>query len=288
MNARMSARIQIILAYSIAAALGLLLYWVTPGALWLRVGAADLAMTLFIYGVSVGKRNSSVYDPYWSVIPLYFLVGFACLFPVADWGWMQGGTAVVVTLWSVRLTWNWTRSWPGFHHEDWRYVNFRNQFGRAFEWVNFSGIHLFPTCIVFLGCLPMFWVFEPVASRPVFAAVGLGAGLLGVGLQFFADNQLVRFRRRANPDPQEVLQSGLWGVIRHPNYLGEMLFWWAVCFFGLGNGAPWYTVAGAVAMMCMFWFASIPMKETRMAQRRPAFAAYQERVPLLIPWFPRR
>jgi steroid 5-alpha reductase family enzyme len=41
-------------------------------------------------------------------------------------------------------------------------------------------------------------------------------------------------------------------------------------------------------MLAMFWFVSIPLKETRMLARRPAYAERQRRVATLLPRPPRR
>jgi len=55
-------------------------------------------------------------------------------------------------------------------------------------------------------------------------------------------------------------------------------------------GAPrwWWTVLGPLAITLMFVFASLPMIETRMAERRAGWAEHVRRVPLLVPWPPRR
>ena len=44
---------------------------------------------------------------------------------------------------------------------------------------------------------------------------------------------------------------------------------------------------GALAITAMFRFASLPMIERRMLERRPAYAERQRRVALVIPWPPR-
>ena len=49
----------------------------------------------------------------------------------------------------------------------------------------------------------------------------------------------------------------------------------------------WWTIIGPLAITLLFRFASLPLIETRMLQRRPAFAAHQQRVSMVIPWFPR-
>ena len=49
-------------------------------------------------------------------------------------------------LWAVRLTANWVYTFPGLHHEDWRYPMLREQAGRWELLVDLVAIHVFPTC----------------------------------------------------------------------------------------------------------------------------------------------
>ena len=99
-----------------------------------------------------------------------------------------------------------------------------------------SGIHLFPTAIVFLSCIGLFEVAVSSSFTPWVMVLGMGIGCVGVAFEFVADNQLAAFRHRKDPHPEDVLDTGLWGFIRYPNYLGEMLFWWGVAvWFGRGR-----------------------------------------------------
>ncbi|MEC9073198.1 MAG: DUF1295 domain-containing protein [Myxococcota bacterium] len=253
------------------------------GELIFRAGVTDLVMTFAIFAVSLWRSNSSVYDAYWSVIPSLLTVWLGWHYAGESWTWMHWAVMGVVNLWSWRLTHNWARSWPGWHHEDWRYVDLREQHGRAFQFTNLFGIHLFPTVIVFLACLGLFDVARAESLSLGWTLAGCAVGLLGVLLELVADNQLLAFRRRPEPRPEELLQTGLWGVVRHPNYLGEMLFWWGVALCGLGAGGAWWVTLGAVAMVLLFVLASSPMKDRRMEARRPAYAAHRSRVSALIP-----
>lgn len=270
--------------YIFIGACGVATYALVDGSIWWRFLCADIAMTIVTYAFSLLKKNSSVYDAYWSVIPFYFMIGLAFTTDCTTWRWPQWAYVLVVSVWSWRLTLNWARSWPGWHHEDWRYVNFRNQFGRAFQVVNFWGIHAYPTAIVFLSSVGMFWVAQPDTEIPWLHGLGLATASLGVWFEYVADNQLVAFRRAPERQQQDILQTGLWGMMRYPNYLGEILFWVGLVFCGFGSGAPYWTAAGATGMILMFLFASIPMKEKRMLERRPHFKAVQKRIPMLIPW----
>lgn len=248
----------------------------------LRFLVADLVMTVVCFVFSLIKKNSSVYDAYWSVIPFYFVLAWMVLnmAELSIWAWISFG---VVSLWSWRLTLNWVRSWTDFSHEDWRYINLANQTGKWYPLVNFSGIHLFPTLMVFAGMWPLFFLVDGELTNVGLFLLGAVISLTGVGFQFFADNELARFRRRTDPKKEEILQSGLWGVCRHPNYLGEMMFWVGLAFIGLSHGAPLVTFVGATAMILMFQTISIPMKEKRMANSRPGWGEYRTRVPKLLP-----
>ena len=259
--------------------------------------AADLAATLAIFAFSFAFGNSSFYDAYWSVAPPLVALWFIVAPGSEGIAARQVLVIALIGLWAVRLTYNWARGWSGLDHEDWRYVDLRGKAGRVGYWfVSFFGLHGMPTAIVFLGLLPL-WPALASGTRPLGWLDGVAAAvtLAGVALEFFADNTLRRFRL-SKPPPEAILESGLWAWSRNPNYLGEMLFWFGLALFSLaaaGGEAPgplshearfvWWAWLGAPAMVVMFLGASIPMKETRMLARRPAYAERQRRVPLLIP-----
>ena len=283
MTSKVRALAQVTLIYAGLAGVGVAAYVGWPGSESARFFAADIAMTVGCYLVSVVKRNSSLYDPYWSVIPFFFVGGFFLSGGAEAWDLTDSAVAVLVSLWSWRLTFNWARGWPGWEHEDWRYVDFRVAHGRWFQFTNFFGIQLFPTVLVFAGCVPLFWVFGGERVHPELLVLGLCIGLLGTLLEHIADNQLAAFKGRESPLPGDILDTGLWGAMRYPNYLGEMLFWWGLALCGLGAGGPTWVVSGAVAMVVLFVVVSIPLKDKRMRRGRPTFEAYRARVPALFP-----
>ncbi len=283
MSTKIRHLLEVAVMYAVIGAAGVWTLGAVDGGLVWRAGMADLVMTFVVFGFSLWKTNSSAYDAYWSVIPSFLTIWLYWVCDGANWTAWQWATMLMVNVWSWRLTHNWARGWPGWHHEDWRYVDFREQQGKAFQFTNFFGIHLFPTVIVFAACLGLFDVAQAADFTPTWMVAGLVVGFVGVGFELVADNQLARFRGRDNPQPDDLLNTGLWGVIRYPNYLGEMLFWWGVALCGLGAGGQWWVIVGAVSMMLLFGLASIPMKDKRMASRRPNFAAYKEKVPAMIP-----
>jgi steroid 5-alpha reductase family enzyme len=252
--------------------------------------AADLVATLVVFAFSFRFDNSSFYDAYWSVAPLPIAL-YWTLAPGAELAVpaRQAIAILVVSLWGLRLTSNWARGWHGLAHEDWRYVDLRRKHGRGYWLVSLVGLHLLPTGIVFLGCLPL-WaaVHEGGRALGLLDAAGAACALGGTLLELVADGQLRRFRA-APPAEGAVLDTGLWAWSRHPNYLGEILFWCGLALLGFaGVGWRWWMPLGAIAMALMFWRVSLPLMEERMLARRPRFAEVQRRVPLLLPRPPRR
>jgi steroid 5-alpha reductase family enzyme len=249
------------------------------------VAVADLVGTAVIFAFSVAMRNSSMYDPYWSVVPpviaLYLLDGG--LGPAArDWL-----VFALVAAWGLRLTYNWARGWPGMHHEDWRYVTIRRNTGSAYWPASFAGIHLFPTVQVFLGCLALYPAMRGERDLGWLDAVALVVTASAIAIEALADEQLRAFVRTSKPG--DMMERGLWRFSRHPNYFGEVSFWWGLWLFGVAArpGDWWWTLAGPLAITGMFLFASIPMLDRRNLERRSAYAERMQRVSALVPW-PRR
>jgi len=136
--------------------------------------------------------------------------------------------------------------------------------------------------MVFVGMWPIFYIFQNQLQSSGILYLGVAVSIIGTLFEFFADNQLAAFRFEKNKT-EKLLDTGLWARSRNPNYLGEILFWVGLFIIGLAYAAPLYTIAGAVTMMSLFIFISIPMKEKRMLERRPSFKEYMDRVPMLFP-----
>jgi steroid 5-alpha reductase family enzyme len=279
----------IIIAYAVTLVAGALALYGLPLHAPYDALAADLVATVVIFGFSLGYRNSSFYDAYWSVIPPLLAFHWYATAP-ADIDPLRAlCVLVLVCLWAIRLTANWALHWGGLGHEDWRYPLVRQKAGRFAVAADFAGIHLFPTLQVFLGCLPVYAVMS-LGTAPfgpldlLAAAVTLGAILI----ETLADRQLHAFAARRTPG--SFIQDGLWAWSRHPNYFGELSFWWGMMLFGLAAApAAWpWVIPGALAMTLMFCFASIPLMEQRSLARRPGYADYQRRVSALLPLPPRR
>lgn len=282
-----------------------LAYVVTLGVGWITLLAlgqspiwdmfwADIAATVAIFIFSRLYKNSSFYDAYWSVIPpliaLYWAIEATAIEATAvavddTRAWL---VIVLVWLWGIRLTINWATYWPGLEHEDWRYGPIKTNAGKWNALADFSAIHLFPTVIVFVACLPIY-VAVAMDARPLnwLDYVAAAVTALAIIIELLSDIQLHRFL--AHRKEGEIMKTGLWAYSRHPNYFGEWLFWAGLALFGIAAvpSAWWWVLPGSVAMLVMFLVASIPMIDKRSVERRPEYEAHMARVSGFVPWFPK-
>lgn len=278
-----------IACYLTAIALGYLAFnHIAPGMHFLlKLLIADVCATVFIFLTSVLFNNSSMYDPYWSVKPMVFAFVYLFELGAENAGVVQWAAFVLLQLYGLRLTSNFYRDWPGLKHEDWRYVEFRNRFPRFYWLVSLSGIHLFPTIMVYLACLPLYSIFIAHASlhaNSVLLILGIIVLAGSVVLAFIADEQMRSFRKKPE-NKGKYMSSGLWKLSRHPNYLGEVSTWWGLYLLALSlSFEMWYLGVGALAVNLLFVFISSPWLDKRSLQRRDNFRSYMDKTRMLLPF----
>lgn len=239
---------------------------------------ADVVATVVVWGFGLFYKNVSVYDPYWSVAP-------PVMFTV--WAFYKSTFTLPVVLlliavwyWGIRLTSNWAYTFKGLAHEDWRYTRYRKtQSPFIFHVINFFGLNMMPTVLVFAAMLPGFGLFESTETANMSTWLGFAICISAASLQLIADTQIHRFRET---HPGQYCDVGFWKHGRHPNYLGEISMWWGVwTMYASIYGFDWLIIA-PIAMTALFLFISIPMMERRQLQNKPGYAEYREKTRMLI------
>ena len=266
--------------YALAGVAGWLLFsWLTKQAMQpvLSLLLADVLATIVVWAFGLLYENVSVYDPYWSVFP-----------PVAFmlWAFHTGVWSVPVILlliaswyWGWRLTRNWAITFKGIAHEDWRYTKYRDRHPLVFHIINLFGLNMMPTLVVFAAMLPGLRLFETAAPANILTYFGCIVCLASATIQLIADKQSHDFRAA---HPGQVCNVGLWKHGRHPNYFGEIQFWWGIwIMYASLNGIDMY-IGGAIAMTALFLGISIPLMEKRQLANKPGYAEYRKQSRMLI------
>ena len=263
-----------ILIYLISFYLSYILVPESISNIWLKITIWHIYATIFIYIGSVILKNSSLYDPFWSVAPIPIALYLALNFE---------NTLIVkflvlapIIFWALRLTRNWLISWEGFDHEDFRYIDLKNTSMLRAEFNNFFGIHLFPTLIVNLSLYPLVFILTNNSNSSIFLSFASLFTFLAVLLETISDEQMREFRK--NPlNKGKTMKYKLWKYSRHPNYLGEIGFWFGIYMMGLSSGmAPFWIIICPLTMLALFVFVSCPMMDNRSLMNRPDYKDYME------------
>jgi steroid 5-alpha reductase family enzyme len=243
--------------------------------LW-KLFIADAVATIFVWVFGLIFKNVSVYDPYWSVVPPIVLTLWACA--SGPWSSATGLLLIAVWYWGIRLTGNWAYTFKGLNHEDWRYTKYRTeQKPFVFHLINFFGLNMMPTIIVFLVMIPGFFVIDAAEPANILTVFGFLLCIVAATLQLVSDTQRHRF---AKAHKGQVCNVGLWKHARHPNYFGEILMWWGVWTMYLSTSQGGHSildlcVIGAVLNTCLFRFISVPLMENRQLKNKPEYEEYR-------------
>jgi len=261
----------VIVAYVLALLIGLFIFTLNlTNSFFINVLLADVVATIFIFLTSLIFKNASMYDPYWSVAPI-FIVFFSLKY-FKNYHPLTIILFVVICIWGVRLTLNWAYTFKSLLHQDWRYTMFKNKTGKMYPLVNFFGIHLVPTLVVYFALLPALHYIKGDKVNYL-SLIGLVISLLATIIQLISDLQLHKFRK--NNARTKCINIGLWKYSRHPNYLGEVLMWWGIYIFGLINDLKsYYLIIGAILNTCLFLFISIPLQENRLKTYKENYEEY--------------
>ena len=249
---------------------------------WLHILIWHVSATLIIFLFSNIHKNSSIYDPFWHVapIPIVFYIAKQSSLPTFELNLVLGA----FLFWALRLTYNWYLNWNNLDHEDFRYIDLKNN-NKFMAFINdLFGIHLIPTIIVNVSLYPIY-VALTAESLNELVYVGFIVIIIAVVIQYISDDQMRKFRKDES-NLGKTMKYGLWKYSRHPNYLGEVSFWFGIYVFALASESPsLWLLACPIVMLALFVFISCPMMDNRSLKRRSDYKEYMDKTPQLIMWF---
>ena len=264
--------------YILASILGIIIFKHLQFDLWLNLLIADIIATIFVFVFSVLLKNASVYDPYWSVQPIVIVIAFCFIIKPS----LASILAIVaICLWGIRLTANWAYTFKNLEHQDWRYTMLKEKTKKFYPIINFIGIHMVPTLIVYGCTLPVIYLMIYGGKINVFTILFFILACGSFVLQGIADIQMHKFRLSK---PTVFIRNGVWKYSRHPNYLGEIMMWWSIGLLVISSLEDrFYLLVGAILNTLLFLFVSIPMAEKHQKNRKPGFDEYKKQTRMLLP-----
>ena len=272
--------------------------------------ATGFALGSYLLGAITG--DYSWVDRLWSTAPIAFAWVYAVRSSLA---FAPTIAAILVTVWGLRLSYNFARRGGYTTMEDYRWPILRERIGNAVLWQLFNLLFIsgFQVSLFVLFTAPVHRLATlDVALAPITVAAAAIAFVVMLAVETIADQQQWTFQNikhgelAADEPPgwfavgtgdasiglredleRGFLTHGLFHYSRHPNYFGELGVWWAVYLFAAvaAGGLIHWTGAGAVLLTALF-VGSTRFTESISANRYPRYTEYQERTSAVVPWPP--
>ena len=134
----------------------------------------------------------------------------------------------------------------------------------------------------------VFYRLQNAAQDNALVFIGAAVMLAGVSLETAADIQKNNAKKG---NPRRFVDTGLYRIVRCPNYLGEMIFWTGVLIAGIGavQGWQWVVVAVGYIGIIFVMFSGARRLEIRQDKNYgddPEYQKYVTTVPILLPFIP--
>ena len=136
---------------------------------------------------------------------------------------------------------------------------------------------------------PVFYRLFNNADTNVFTWIGAAVMILGLVLESVADLQKNAAKKI---NPRRFVDTGLYRIVRCPNYLGEMIFWTGVLISGIGaiSGAGQWIVAliGYIGIIYVMFSGArrLEIRQNKNYGADPEYQNYVKTVPILLPFIP--
>ena len=129
---------------------------------------------------------------------------------------------------------------------------------------------------------------DSASQLGIWDGIGLSIWILGFGIETIADNQKTVFNKESN-NQGKWIDSGLWSYTRHPNYLGEILLWIGIAFFGIScftglERVAW--ISPIFTYILLTKISGIPILNKRALEKwgdNPEYQKYRDNTPALFP-----
>jgi steroid 5-alpha reductase family enzyme len=244
-----------------------------------------LVYMTFFYFLSLILKRSDIVDIGWGLG--FILVTFSLFLRAQFINTELEILTLLVALWGLRLAIHIFLRNKG-KKEDFRYQNFKEQWGKGFWWKSYINIFLLQGLLMLFISIPLVYAFTfPISELFILNYIGIGVWVFGFLFESIGDYQLSTFitKKKKGKTEGRFLKSGLWSLTRHPNYFGEVLLWWGIWLLTIDLANP-YSLLTVIGPITISYFiiqvSGVPLLEEKYEGEKE-WEEYKKRVPKFFP-----
>lgn len=152
-------------------------------------------------------------------------------------------------------------------------------------------VAIWVTCALLYACQtsPVYFrlFVDDGAEIPLY--IGMCVMVIGLAIESTADIQKNMAKKK---DPNTFVRTGLFKLVRCPNYLGEMLFWTGVLITGFGAYSSviyWIiTLLGYLGIIYVMFSGArrLELRQNKNYGDDPEYQQYVKSTPIMVPFIP--
>lgn len=247
-----------------------------------------LVIFLFMAGcfmLALAVRRNDIADIVWGLVFIVAVV--TALFTVGQATDRTLLASALVFIWGGRLTIRIMLRNLKKKTEDFRYREWREQWGKSFYIRSFLQVFMLQGVLALVVVSPVLLVIAlDYRTLNLLDLLGLAVWMVGFFFEAVGDYQLDAFKK----DPAakgRIMQTGLWRYSRHPNYFGEVTMWWGIYLVALSVPNGYLAFIGPLTITFLILKVSgIPMLEKKYVDDA-AFQKYARRTSAFFPLPPK-
>ena len=135
---------------------------------------------------------------------------------------------------------------------------------------------------------PVFYRASNGDTANIFAIIGTIIMAIAILIESLADKQKSAAKKL---NPNRFCDTGLYTIVRCPNYLGEVLFWTGVLISGIGavQGLQWIiAILGYILIVYVMLSGAkrLELRQNKNYGDNPEYQAYVKKTPIIFPLIP--
>lgn len=247
--------------------------------LFAYVAGIDLAYFTIIFLFACLYKNYAVADIAWGFG--FVVTSLVCAYAASPNSSLFWAVSCLIFLWGSRLSTHIYFRNKG-KPEDFRYRQLREKWTYFPYFQAYIKLFLSQAFIMFVVSTCIMIAALSNATMNGVSWIFFSLAVFGFLYETISDYQLTRFKSKPS-NQGKIMTQGLWSYSRHPNYFGEIIFWWGLSIMvAISSDNPIALVSGLTMNWLIVFVSGVPMLEAKY-KSNTAYADYIQSTNSLLP-----